>query len=57
MSKKPNKLFVIEKDTHLCEILYEKFKTELNNYINSRLKQMDAEIFNFKGTFESEAVV
>ena len=38
LSKKPNKLFVIEKDIHLCEILHEKFKNKLTIFNEDILK-------------------
>lgn len=46
----------VEKDD-FSPTIGKNFKTELNKYISSKLKQMDSEIFNFKGTFESEGIV
>ena len=44
LRKKPNKLFVIEKDTHLCEILYEKFKNKIT-ILNEDILQFNLERF------------
>ena len=38
ISKKPNKLFVIEKDIRLCKILYEKFKNKITIFNEDILK-------------------
>ena len=43
--KKPNKLFVIEKDSHLCEMLYEKFKTKITIFNEDILK---FDLYKFK---------
>ena len=45
ISKKPNKLFVIEKDIHLCKILYEKFKNKITIF-NEDILKFNLERFN-----------
>ena len=44
LSKKPKKLFVIEKDIHLCEMLYKKFKSQITIF-NEDILKFDLEKF------------